>query len=211
METPDRGKTEAWYVVDVEPESLIYAGLQEGVDRAALAEAMQAGETDRVLHAFHPAAGDCVFIPAGTVHALGAGLVIAEIKQSSDTTFRLFDWNRVGADGQPRPLHVEQSLDVSDYHSGPVQPRRSDRTATGWQSLVECDKFRLTSLENGSDRIGGDHRFHIVTVPRGAATLEFQGGEWSLKRGQSILLPAALGECQLTVANDSTVLAATTP
>lgn len=211
MEVPDRGKTEAWYVVDAEPDSLIYAGLKPGVDRQALADAMAAGQTDSVLHSFHPSAGDCVFIPAGTVHALGAGLVIAEIQQSSDTTFRLFDWNRVGADGQPRPLHIEQSLDVSDYESGPVQAIQSDKTMAGLQTLVRCDKFVLCSLETGSDSIGGDGRFHIVTVPRGTATIQSDGDEIELRRGHSILLPAAMPKCSIAVRPDSTALTARIP
>ncbi|WP_372899323.1 type I phosphomannose isomerase catalytic subunit [Stieleria sp.] len=208
MDVPDRGKTEAWYVVDAEPGSLIYAGLKSGVDRDALAEAMAAGETDRVLHSFHPSRGDCVFIPAGTVHALGAGLVIAEIQQSSNTTFRLFDWNRVGADGNPRPLHIEQSLAVTDYESGPVEALKSDPSACGWQRLVACDKFVLSSLENGSDVVGGDGRFHILTVPIGTATLTTDDASIELRRGQSLLLPATMPECSIAVHADSTVLRA---
>ena len=208
MEIPDRGKTEAWYVVDVEPGSLIYAGLKTGVDRNSLAQAMAAGETDRVLHSFHPEPGDCVFIPAGTVHALGAGLVIAEIQQSSDTTFRLFDWNRVGVDGAPRTLHVDQSLEVSDYQSGPVRPRKTDKTVVGWQSLVRCDKFALSSLENGSAPVGGDGRFNILTVPSGKAVLTTSDDVMQLARGQSILLPAAMSRCTVTAEEASTVLLA---
>ncbi|MCO8124395.1 class I mannose-6-phosphate isomerase [Stieleria sp. TO1_6] len=211
MAVSDRGKTEAWYVVDAQPGSLIYAGLKAGVDRSRLAEAMAAGKTDGVLHSFTPEAGDCVFIPAGTVHALGAGLVIAEIQQSSDTTFRLFDWNRVDASGQPRPLHLDQSLEVSDYDSGPVQPIRSNRQRAGWQSLVRCDKFVLSTLETGSDSIGGDHRFHILTVTRGDATLQTDSDTLSLTRGQSLLLPAAMQACSISVQPESTVLAAQLP
>jgi mannose-6-phosphate isomerase len=206
MKVPDRGKTEAWYVVDVQPGSLIYAGLKSGVDRQALAEAIAAGETDGVLHSFEPSPGDCVFIPAGTVHALGAGLVIAEIQQSSDTTFRLFDWNRVGADGRPRPLHVEQSLEVSDYVSGPVEPRKSDPELGGWQSLVRCDQFDLASLEIGSDVVSGDGRPHLLTVPIGRAVLTTPGDTIVLSRGQSVLLPAAIGQCKVAVDPNSTVL-----
>lgn len=209
MAVPDHGKTEAWYVVDAEPNSLIYAGLKTGVSRNQLAQAMADGETDRVLHSFHPARGDCVFIPAGTVHALGAGLVIAEIQQSSNTTFRLFDWNRVDSDGQPRPLHLQQSLEVTDYLSGPIQPRKSDRSASGWQSLVECDKFTLWSLENGRDVVGGNDRFHILTVPCGNAVLSTDTQEISMTRGQSLMLPAAMPQCSISVESDSTVLMAT--
>ncbi len=206
MTVPDRGKTEAWYVVDAEPDSLIYAGLKSGVDQTTLADAMAAGQTDSVLHSFVASAGDCVFIPAGTVHALGAGLVIAEIQQSSNTTFRLFDWNRLDAQGQGRPLHIEQSLAVTDYESGPVQSSKSDREQAGWQSLVECDKFCLNAIEQGQATIGGDGEFHLLTVPRGTALLSTPDETLVLKTGQTVMLPAAMPECQVTVQDGGTVL-----
>ena len=93
---PDLGKTEAWYVIDAAPGSRIYAGLRDGVDRESLGAAVRAGRCGDVLHSFEPRPGDCVFIPAGTVHALGAGLVIAEIQESSDVTYRLYDWDQIG-------------------------------------------------------------------------------------------------------------------
>ena len=207
MPTPDLGKTEAWYIVASLPESVVYAGLKSGVDRDALRQAVQAGRAEEVLHAFHPQAGDVVFIPAGTVHALGAGLLVAEIQQSSDTTFRLFDWNRLGADGNPRALHLEQALEVTDYQSGPVQPRRSDSLAVGWQTLVQCDKFVLQSLETGAAEIADDDQFHVLTVPRGQATLKEPGGDsLVLKTGQSVLLPASMGAAEVSVETDSTAL-----
>ena len=202
MPVPDRGKTEAWYIVASKPESLIYAGLKSGVDRKALNEAVAVGETEKVLHSFHPSAGDVVFIPAGTVHALGAGLLVAEIQQASNTTFRLFDWNRVGADGHPRELHIEQSLEVSDYRSGPVAPRGSDPKAGGWQKLVSCSKFVLQALENGQASIGGDDQFHILTVPKGSVTV----GEMQLSAGESVLLPAAIDRTDVSLSPDSTLL-----
>ena len=88
----------------------------------ALQRALSCGHTEACLHCFEPVVGDCVLVPAGTVHALGAGLLVAEIQQSSDTTFRLFDWNRVGPDGQPRPLHVAQALAAIDFQAGPIRP-----------------------------------------------------------------------------------------
>ncbi|MGB7346911.1 MAG: type I phosphomannose isomerase catalytic subunit [Pirellulaceae bacterium] len=202
MPVPDRGKTEAWYIVAAQPESLIYAGLKSGVRRAELSQAIAAGQTEDALHSFHPSPGDVVFIPAGTVHALGAGLLVAEIQQSSDTTFRLFDWKRVGADGQPRQLHIEQSLDVSDYDSGPVASRCSEPSALGWQELVACDKFVLQALENGCANIGGDDQFHILTVPVGSAHV----GQAKLIAGDSVMLPASMDEVEVRVDDDSTLL-----
>lgn len=211
MEPPDLGKTEAWYIVAAEPDSLIYAGLKPGVDRSAMENAIKAGKTEQVLHSFHPSPGDVVFIPAGTVHALGAGLLVAEIQQSSDTTFRLFDWNRVDANGNSRPLHLEQGLEVTDYSRGPVAARKCDPSASGWQPIVECDKFVLRLLQQGRDRVGGDGKFHIMTVPRGEATLHAGEDVTQLNTGSTVLLPAAMDSCEVAVGNDSTLMEARLP
>src|SRR5262249_30318215 len=119
---PDLGKTEAWVVLATEPGSKIYAGLKPDVDRRTLERELTRGNCEVCLHEFEPRAGDCVLIEAGTVHALGAGLLIAEIQQASDTTYRLFDWNRVDTNGKPRQLHIQEALDVTDYNRGPVDP-----------------------------------------------------------------------------------------
>ncbi len=229
MSPPDLGKTEAWYVVASEPESRIYAGLQEGVDRATLAEAIQAGRTEETLHSFHPEAGDCLFIPAGTVHALGAGLLVCEIQQSSDTTFRLFDWNRLDAEGKSRPLHIEAALQVTDYELGPVSARRMDRTRRGWQPLVECDKFVLRAATHGdgsiggdalisrdrlTDReglIGGDGRFHLLTVPEGRAEVTWANETLTLQRGETVLIPAGADAGSLSIGAGGVLLAMQLP
>ncbi len=150
MSPPDLGKTEAWYVVAAEPGSLIYAGLKPGVDAQSLREAVQAGQTAEVLHSIHPQPGDCFFIPAGTVHALGAGLVVAEVQQSSDTTFRLFDWNRVDPAGKTRALHLDQAFDVIDFDRGPVYKQVPTESKDGFRSLVDCAYFRLREQDAAS-------------------------------------------------------------
>lgn len=202
MPEPDLGKTEAWFIVDAEPDALIYAGLKEGVDREQLAAAIQQGTTEETLHSFHPQPGDCVFIPAGTVHALGAGLLVAEIQQSSNTTFRLFDWNRVDSEGNSRPLHIEQAIEVTDYESGPVPPRRTDPAKGNWQTIVECDKFVFRALRRGAAELNGDQKFHILTVPRGQADLEVGGETMSLETGESVLIPAAFKSANIAVTSD---------
>lgn len=213
METPDLGKTEAWYIVDVAEDAVLYAGLKPGVDRGQLLDAIEAGRTEECLHVIRPQAGDCVFIPAGTVHALGAGLIVAEIQQASDTTFRLFDWNRVDSEGKSRPLHIEQALDVIDFQRGPVDSvcRGEIDAANGAQTLVQCDKFALRRLGSGSHAVASDDRFHILTVPRGSATLNSAGTTLELPLGQSVLLPAACGEAEVVVDDGSVVLHAFVP
>lgn len=199
LDPPDAGKTEAWFVVAAEPGSTIFAGLKRGFDRAALAREISRGTCELCLHRIEPRPGDCIFLPAGTVHALGAGLLIAEIQQSSDTTYRLFDWNRIGADGKPRPLHVEQALDVIDFNRGPVDP--SPPVATGHSQitrLVACDKFVLDRWEIALPRqIGGDNRFHILAVIDGAVTVSGDPVERPLRIGETMLLPAAAGSVTL--------------
>jgi mannose-6-phosphate isomerase len=192
---PDLGKTEAWVVLEAEPESLIYAGLKPGVGRRELEAAIHAGRLADCLHSFHPQPGDCVYIPAGTVHSLGAGLLVAEIQQSSDTTFRLFDWNRLGPDGKPRPLHVEQGLNAIDFRIGPINPRRP-RAAdyANVDCLAACDKFVIDYLTFGGElEIGGDGRFHILVVLEGSVRLEGDPSSAPLTRGSTALIPACVG------------------
>lgn len=143
MTPPDLGKTEAWYVVAAKPDAVIYAGLRPGVDPQQLRAACGDGSVGGLLHEVRPRVGDCFFIPAGTVHALGGGLVVAEIQQSSDTTFRLFDWNRVDAAGRGRELHVDQAIAVTDFSRGPVEPQQPHPDEDGLETLVRCDKFIL--------------------------------------------------------------------
>ena len=206
MPMPDLGKTEAWYIVAAAPESLIYAGLKEGVDSSTLQAAIKNGTTEDALHSFHPSAGDIAFIPAGTVHALGAGLLVAEIQQSSDTTFRLFDWNRTDPQGKSRPLHIEQGVEVTDFSSGPVAARTSDPEIEGWQTIVSCDKFILNLLEKGEAVLGHDEKFHIVTIPKGKATLRFGEEVMALATGDTVLLPAAMQNGSILADKDSTVM-----
>jgi mannose-6-phosphate isomerase len=138
-----RPKTEAWYVIAADPGSVLYAGLVPGVDRGAFEAAIAGGDVERTLHRREVRAGDVVFVPAGTAHAIGGGILLAEVQQSSDTTYRVFDWNRVGADGRPRPLHVEQALASIDFSRAgePVfGPPRSSRPG------VMCPEFTMELL-----------------------------------------------------------------
>jgi mannose-6-phosphate isomerase len=199
LDPPDLGKTEAWFVLAADPGSKIYAGLKAGVDRSALRQAIERGECDKCLHVFEPNAGDCVLIEAGTVHALGAGLLIAEIQQASDTTYRLFDWNRVDRNGNPRALHIEQALDVIDFDRGPVNTVRPVATQRrGVERLAACDKFVLDRWQlDASQQLSVEDRFHILAVVEGQVSLQDEDGEHSLTRGASILIPASANEVQV--------------
>jgi mannose-6-phosphate isomerase len=215
MVPPDLGKTEAWYVVDASKDALIYAGLKAGVDRPKLVQAIADGQIESCLHSFHPKRGDCVFIPAGTVHALGAGLIVAEIQQASDTTFRLYDWNRVGADGAPRPLHIDQALDVIDFQSGPIsQVVPKPTSQPGRTNLVTCDRFVLDEIRADVQGLPLNGQFAIATVVQGNVTIENAKGPrqpFQLSLGQSVLLPAAIPAVNISITPDSILLLATPP
>jgi mannose-6-phosphate isomerase len=218
LDPPDLGKTEAWVVLAAEPGSKIYAGLKPGVTPEQLATAIAAGHCETCLHEFEARVGDCVFIPAGTVHALGEGLVIAEIQQASDTTFRLHDWNRVDAAGNPRQLHVDESLATIDYTRGPVASQRPQAIGPSVERLVECDKFlldRLTLADGGTAATGGDGSFHLLAVLEGElnVTTKSIGGTTNetLSTGQTALLPAAAGRADVASRGRTVLLDASLP
>lgn len=203
---PDLGKTEAWYIIDAQPDSKIYAGLKSGVTRADLETAIAEGKTESVLHSFSPQSGDCIFIEAGTVHAIGAGLLVCEIQQASDTTFRLFDWNRVGNDGNPRPLHVQQGLDAINFELGPVNAVSSTRN-NGVENLVSCDKFVFNRIELDQPcTIGGDGKFHILAVVDGEISIEGDLCSSPMTKGQSTLIPACCKQIRVTPTGSATLL-----
>jgi len=208
MIPPDFGKTEAWVVIASRPGSLIYAGLKRGMDRAALEREVQRGTCDLCLNRFEPEPGDCLFLPAGMVHALGAGLVIAEVQQSSDVTYRLFDWNRLGPDGQPRPLHVKQALEAINYKLVGIRPQVPQPTErAGAERLVECDKFVFDRWRiNEPRQIEADGRFHILSVLEGAANVSGDPSGQPVRMGQTVLLPAAVENCCLEPLAATTLL-----
>ncbi len=213
LDPPDRGKTEAWVVLDAEPGSLIYAGLKEGVDRAALQRAIAEGTSESCLHQFSPQPGECIFLPAGTIHALGAGLMVAEIQQASDTTYRLYDWNRTDANGRPRELHIDQGLAVINYEYGPgrtQQPQPTDKPHI--ERLVTCDKFILDRWTfDEPQTIGGDNRFHLLAVLAGSIQVQNDPTGAPLDLGKTALIPAASGPLELRPSEPTVMLEAYLP
>src|SRR5258708_2161371 len=140
------GKTEAWFVLDAAPTARVFAGLLPGVDEARLRAALRDGTVAECLHSFQPRPGDCLFLPAGTVHAVGGGVLMAEVQQASAAAFRLFDWNRRDAHGRSRTLHIEEALACIDWSAGPVHPIHADGYPDGSdvvQRLVACRYFTL--------------------------------------------------------------------
>ncbi|MEZ6093663.1 MAG: type I phosphomannose isomerase catalytic subunit [Pirellulaceae bacterium] len=187
QDVPDLGKTEAWYVVDAKSGSRIFAGLKMGVTKRDFAAAIDAGTTDSCLHSFEAQAGGCVLVPAGTQHAIGAGCLILEVQQASDTTYRVFDWNRVDANGNSRELHVDQAMRVTNFERGPIHPIEPVVLDNGSLQLAQCEYFSIKKfeLDECEFELGEMDRFEIICVIQGELKIE----DSSLKLGQTILLP----------------------
>ncbi len=197
-----RGKTEAWVVLHAEPGSRIYTGLTRRAGRPELEAALTSGQVEQVLHSFEPHVGDCVFLPAGTVHALGAGIVVFEVQQTSDTTYRLHDWNRVDArTGQPRELHVESALACTDFDAGPRRPAwpaLETSAPVRVERLVRCPYFELRRVTGGRPFVaGGDGRCTILVGVEGTAVVRWRGDTMPLRPGGVLLCPAAVGACEV--------------
>jgi mannose-6-phosphate isomerase len=203
--TPDaEPKTEMWFIADCEPGAKLYAGLKRGVTRAAFERALADGSVADCVHAIEPRPGDSIFIPSGRLHAIGAGFLIHEIQQNSDTTYRVFDWNRAGLDGKPRQLHIDESMANTDFDD--IEPGL-DAPHDGL--LAECPWFRTERkrLAAGGTLANPDpEKFSIVMVIDGA--LAGAGGR-RFGKGGTLLLPR--GSEPLTAVSGTDVLQITVP
>jgi len=199
------GKMEAWYVLHSDG-GRVALGLKEGVGPRELRRAIEQGGVEEAVD-FHPvASGDVVCLPPGTVHALCRGVVVYEVQQSSDLTFRLYDYDRPGLDGQRRELHVEPALEVIDFEAGPQRPQPSAAAESGGVSLVEADHFQLSlHASHSSVTHATGETFAAITVVRGQARLTGPGGgpDCVLGAGDTALLPAGREIVVSAMGNDA--------
>jgi mannose-6-phosphate isomerase len=219
--SPGEGsKTEAWFVLDAASGSKIYAGLRPGVDEARLRSALKAGTVAECLHCFEPRPGDSVFLPAGTVHAVGGGVLLSEIQQTSDATFRLFDWNRRDKQGKARPLHIEQAIASIHWDRGPVEPLHvpgfktgSGATpSSGRKRLVTCPDFTMDYVRTGQPfACGGEGRLQALVVVQGRARWSSAECQEEIKTGQVWVLPASLPRISCQPQPDLAALLCTLP
>lgn len=177
-------KTEMWYITDCDPGAQLHVGLKKGITRAQFESSIQDGTVAQCVHAITPQAGDSIFIASGRLHAIGAGFLIHEIQQNSDTTYRVFDWNRLGLDGKSRQLHVAESLACIDF-----QDYEPTMDLPAGPTLARCEFFKT---QHRSVPIG-----HIISNPEPTqfsilmiieGTLQSTLGT-TYHRGQSVLLP----------------------
>ncbi|PYI53009.1 type I phosphomannose isomerase catalytic subunit [Paenibacillus flagellatus] len=201
------GKTEMWYVLDAKPGAKIIYGLNPGVTRESMARAIADNRIMDCLQVVEVSAGDSFYIPAGTVHALCAGVLVAEIQQNSDTTYRLYDYGRLGLDGKPRELHIEDSLNVTAYEgSGATRMKTDVRAANDWLRIAASPYFIVEKgVTSGRWTLSAaPDSFTILVVCEGTGTLEWADGSLELERGACFLLPADLPEYALN--GEATVL-----
>lgn len=196
-------KSEMWFIAHAEPGACLYVGVKAGVGRAEFERALADGTVAGAVNRLPVATGDSIFIPSGRLHAIGAGLVIFEIQQNSDTTYRVFDWNRAGLDGKPRPLHVAESLACIDFTD--TAPALNPAGAT---VLAECPHFRVARHRLAAGESHRCTRFCLIVVAGGR--LAWDGLVWG--PGDFLLVPEAARESgALRAQSGSIVLEVTLP
>ncbi|HEY1686718.1 MAG TPA: type I phosphomannose isomerase catalytic subunit [Tepidisphaeraceae bacterium] len=211
-------KTEAWYVMQSDPGARIYKGVQTGVNREHFHESLKAGEMERDLVSIPVKEGDCHFLPSGTVHALGAGILAAEVQTPSDTTFRVFDFNRIDrTTGKPRTLHIEQALECIDF-SGRVVAQPRSHVAGYWTTvtrLVTSEFFKIEKVrfvEGFEEALPYDQPV-IWMMLEGELELRVtdQREPVRVKKGETVLLPAKMDRPTLRTLSDCSLLEVTFP
>ncbi len=188
------GKTEMWYVVDCEPGASLYAGFNREVSAEEFEKAIADNTVTDLLNKITVAKGDSIFIPAGTVHAIGAGLLVAEVQQNSDLTYRVYDYGRLGADGQPRPLHIEKAMKVADRK--PPQQGVVHNVDAPCARIAECEYFTadVVNVPQSEKIVVGEESFAALLCLEG----NVQAGELSLAAGECAFVPAGWGEMLLS-------------
>ncbi len=196
-------KTEMWFILEARAESDLCAGLRHGVTREGFQAALENGTVEEQIHIFPVRTGDTMFIPSGRIHAIGAGNLIIEVQQNSDTTYRVFDWNRLGLDGQPRALHVAESLasiDFADAEPQLAQPQGD--------TLVDCPLFHVEKWTLNQTRSHTGRGFAIFSVIAGCVRC----GDREFTRGAFFLLPAEATTREIQpLSTDASVLRTTIP
>lgn len=198
------GKTEMWYIVEADEGAELVFGLSSDYTPEKFKAALDAGRVEDMLHRVKVHAGEVYFIPSGLVHAIGAGILICEIQQNSNVTYRVYDYNRPGADGKPRPLHVNKALDVIvNYTPAEIEALRFSRDVKPRDDssalLAACDKFVVTRYDIcGKVTVDADETsFVSLTFTDGDGVIVFDGCEYEFTKGDTYFLPAGMGRAEL--------------
>ena len=196
------GKTELWYVVDAAPGAELLYGFAHEISKEEFARRIADNTLLDVVRHVPVQKGDVFFIPAGTLHAIGKGILICEIQQNSNTTYRIYDYGRVGADGKPRDLHIEKALNVTALAPIPAHACGNEVdlfAGARARLLAACDYFTVDHLvvDGGCEFTVGEDSFQCLTTLSGSMQLRSETDELSIEKGESVFLPANLGQCAL--------------
>ena len=201
-------KTEMWYFMEGDADAQIYCGLKPGIGKDEFMQAMEDKNFADILRPVPAEPGQAVFVPGGRVHAIDKGSLILEIQQNSNTTYRLYDWGRVGPDGQPRPLHIDKAMEVIDWENNGDPHCKIDGTTIQKCDYFQLDRFELTGEEPFE---ASGESFQALFVEKGEGTIRWADGEEKLAAGQSWLIPAAQGEYKISSDGELTVLRTIVP
>jgi mannose-6-phosphate isomerase len=216
-ENGELGKTEMWYILHAEPDAYLIYGLKSGVTPASFRQALEGGTLESCLHRLPVKAGDAVFIPAGSVHAIMDGIIAAEIQQNSDTTYRVYDWNRLGPDGKPRALHIDKAMEVTNFaqvEPGSFSPQLIEENGKlRRETISACPYFnveRVTFKQSGAKFRGqtDGSTFEIWGSMSGTGRVNWAGQPIELTAIRFALLPAALGDFEIEALAPSVFLRA---
>ena len=203
------GKTEMWYILESEENSKIYTGFRNNISKEVYLDALGAGELDKLMNIENTSAGDAFFTPAGRIHSIGAGILLVEIQQTSDITYRIYDWNRVGYNGQPRELHNDLALDVIDFNASVNNKISKELVLNRTENLISCEFF-TTNLIDFNKPVVKDYNlfdsFIIYICTNGEFMIRYDGKSEPVIRGETVLLPAMIKDVLLEPLMESTVL-----
>ncbi len=193
------GKTEMWYIVENEPGASLYYGFQKPITKEEFRERIESNTLLEVLNEVPVHPGDVFFIESGTLHAIGAGIVIAEIQQNSNTTYRIYDYGRVDKDGRGRELHIEKALDVTKLEKPerPAKPQGETEALNGFNRtlLASCEYFTVYRMEisDAAELTANETSFHSILCLSGEAELRYANASLSIRTGDSVFVPAGMG------------------
>jgi mannose-6-phosphate isomerase len=194
------GKTEMWYILESKNGSKIYTGFKDGVTRELYNESVENGKTEELLNVETVEAGDTFFTPAGRVHAIGAGIVLIEIQQTSDITYRIFDWNRKNTGKEKRELHTELALDAIDFNQTGINKIRIEPVFNKSENLVDCEFFH-TNIIRFDKAIDKEYYFNdsfvVYICTDGEFMISWDGNSEMVTKGETVLLPAMIKEVKL--------------
>lgn len=195
-------KTEMWYIAAAEDHATLHIGFKNGVTKDQFEQSIKDGTVADYVHTIQPKAGESIFIPSGRCHAIGGGNLIFEIQQNSDTTYRVFDWNRMGLDGKPRELHIDESLTSIDFDDYEPSMDTPDGTTLATCEYFQTDELKLATGDTVSNSNG---KFSIIAVVSG----ELQSGNTTFNEGDFFILPK--DSTSVSAGADSTILQITIP